>query len=309
MATAITNRSVLARWVALPCVLAVMWACAGGALGEQPVPSLETLLAQGVENHPTVVAARAKVALAQAELNKTRFEVSRQIIALRGEYDALVQDLTRAEMQLLAAAQDLDAAKALVASGTADRKTVTDAELKQTEARSALINAKARLDSLGKELQRLLMAATVHSAEAPREQPRPPVRPLPGPVVEKMAAALDTIIPSLDFSETPLKDVVGYLQEVAKVSITIDANNVPVDDSVSLRLKDVTLSAALQAIEDVCSNVEFVVREYGLLATYSGKAEEEGYVRVRDLRNPDPAAGAPKAPSDSRPPVRDQPQP
>lgn len=310
MAIPIGSRSVLARWMAIPGVLAVVWSWAGGALAEETVPSLETLLSAGVENHPTVVAAKAKVALAQAELNNTRFEVSRQIIAMRGEYDTRVQDFAKAEMNLRAATQNLETAKAMRAQGTVSAQTVTDAELMLDETRSAMIGAKAKMTGPAMELQRLIRATAYNYAPAPETvQPRPPVRPLPGPVVRKMAAALDTIIPSLDFSDTPLKDVVKYLQEVAEVSITVDAITVPGDDCVSLRLKDVTLSAALQAIEDVGADMVFVVREYGLLATFIGKAEDEGYVRIRDLRNLDPGTAAPKASSDSRPPAEDQTKP
>ena len=308
MAIPIGSRWVLARWMAIAGVLALVWTWAGVALGEEPVPSLEALLSAGVENHPTVVAAKAKVALAEAELNSTRFEVSRQVIALRGEYDSRVQDLAKAEIGLRGAMLNLETAKTLRAQSTVSEKTLTDAELMLDEARSAVIDAKAKMTSLAMELHRLLKAATVHFAEVSREQPRTPVRPLPGPVVQKMAAALDTIIPSLDFSEVPLRDVVRHLEEVARVSITVDATSVPDDDCVSLRLKDVPLSAALQAIEDIRSDMVFVVREYGLLATFSGKAEDEGYVRIRDLRSANPAAETPKASKEPQAPAKDKPQ-
>jgi hypothetical protein len=125
-----------------------------------------------------------------------------------------------------------------------------------------------------------------------------------------VAAALDTRVPSVDFAEVPLKDVVARLQEVAKVSITLDAaSGVPVDNPVSLKLKDVTLSAALQTLEDTCLDTVFVVREYGLLATDKTKAEEQGYVRIRDLGKHDPGANAPKPTKDSQPPAKDLPKP
>ena len=41
-----------------------------------------------MENHPDIVAAKAKVALAEAELNATRLQVTRQLIALWGNRDS-----------------------------------------------------------------------------------------------------------------------------------------------------------------------------------------------------------------------------
>ncbi|MCX5670179.1 MAG: hypothetical protein NTU94_02510 [Planctomycetota bacterium] len=313
MAISITSRSVFARWMAIPGVVALVWAWAGGALGEQPVPSLDTLLSTGVENHPTVVTARAKVALAEAELNSARFEVTRQVIALHGDYDAQVQGLNGLEMQLQAASQNLGAARAAVEKEVVGREVLTDAELKQAEAVSALINAKAQVARLATELQRLIRATVYHYSLAPETVQPPasqPVRPLPGPVVQQMAAALDTAISGVDFTEVPLKDVVAYLQDVAKITITVDAaGGVPFENPVTLKLKDVTLSAALQALEDVGLDTVFVVREYGLLATDKTKAEEQGYVRIRDLGKPAPDAETPKAGKDSRVPVKEVPAP
>jgi len=311
MAISITRSSVFARWMAIPGVVALVWACGGGALGEQPVPSLDTLLSTGVENHPTVVTGKAKVALAEAELNSARFEVTRQVIALRGDYDAQVQGLSGAEMQLQAASQNLDAARAAVEKRVVDKKVLTDAELKQAEAVSALINAKAQVARLATELQRLIRATAYHYGPGPETvQPPAPVRPLPGPVVQKVAAALDTVIPGVDFTEVPLKDVVAYLQDVAKITITVDAaGGVPVDNPVTLKLKDVKLSAALQALEDLGLDTVFVVREYGLLATGKSKAEEQGYVRIRDLGKPEPGAETPKPGKDSRVPAKEVPAP
>ena len=311
MAISITRSSVFARWMAIPGVVALVWAWAGGALGEPPVPSLETLLSTGVENHPTVVTGKAKVALAEAELNSARFEVTRQVIALRGDYDAQVQGLSGAEMQLQAASQNLDAARAAVEKRVVDKKVLTDAELKQAEAVSALINAKAQVARLATELQRLIRATAYHYALASETvQPPAPVRPLPGPVVQKTAAALDTVILGVDFTEVPMKDVVAYLQDVAKITITVDAaGGVPFENPVTLKLKDVKLSAALQALEDLGLDTVFVVREYGLLATDKAKAEEQGYVRIRDLGKPEPGAETPKAGKDSRVPAKEVPAP
>ena len=56
---------------------AVSWARADEAL-----PSQEQALARAIENHPDILAAKAKVALADADLYGKRMEVSRQVLGL-----------------------------------------------------------------------------------------------------------------------------------------------------------------------------------------------------------------------------------
>lgn len=309
MATAINSRSAFVRWATFPGIVAVVWAWAGGAFGQQAVPSLEALLSQGVENHPTVMAAKAKVALAEAEVDTARFEVSRQIIALRGEYDTLMQGMDRAQMRLRTASQDLEAARALVEAGSADRKAAADAELGVVEATGALISTKAKLAGLGAELERMLRGAAAHLSQPQPPQPREQAPSLPVPVVQRTAAALDTIIPTVDFTDVPLKDVMAFLGDAAKTTITLDAGCIPAENLMTLRLKDVKLSAAFQALEDTGLDLVFVVRDYGLLATDKTKAEEQGYVRIRDLGRAEAGAATPKTGKDARLPAKNPTEP
>src|ERR1044071_790959 len=56
---------------------------------EDPLASQDQALAWALENHPDTVAAKAKVALANAELYGKRIEVSRQVLGLYGSLKKL----------------------------------------------------------------------------------------------------------------------------------------------------------------------------------------------------------------------------
>ena len=103
-----------------------------------------------------------------------------------------------------------------------------------------------------------------------------------GPAVQKLLAALDASI-DMEFSDMSLKDVLAFLQERAKVPILLDPEAEAAAPSLTLKLKDVKLGSALQAIEDACQPTVFVVRDYGLLATLKDTVRQQGYVRVQDL--------------------------
>ena len=71
---------------------------------EEPLPSQDEAIARAVENHPDIIAAKAKLALAESELNGKRMEVSRQV--LQG-----YSGLKNLEAQMSAIKAKLDAVK------------------------------------------------------------------------------------------------------------------------------------------------------------------------------------------------------
>jgi len=207
-------------------------------------------------------------------------EVTRQLVALRSEYEAQEKVVAKAKQQSDAAQQGMDKAK------TADLKDVIEAEAKREAATTALADADAKLSRLNTELDQLQALMGRLASEAPR----PPAGPQPdteaqqpsGPVKEKMTAALDSTA-NLDFSDTPMPEAVKHLREACKAPITLDAGRGLNDLHVSLQLKGVKLGAALQAMEDLCPEVAFVVREYGILATQKEHAEHHGFLSAVGL--------------------------
>lgn len=297
----------LKAWAAGAAVIAILLASSGSLLG---APSLEDLLAQAMEGHPAILLAKAKVAQAQAELGTVQAEVIRQLIALRGEYEVHEKALAKVKQQADAAQQGLDKAK------TGDLKDLVEAEAKREAATTALAEADAKLSRLNTELDQLQALMGRLASEAPR----PPAGPQPDaeaqqpsePVKEKMTAALDSTA-NLDFSDTPVPEVVKHLRETCKAPITLDAGRGLNDLHVSLQLKGVRLGAALQAMEDVCPELVFVVREYGILATQKEHAEHHGFLSAVGLwkanakQDAAPPAAEEKPAAPAAPPAAEKP--
>ena len=263
------GRPWLRAWTVCAAAAAALLASAGGALG---APSLEDLLGQAMEGHPAILLAKAKVAQAEAELGGVQAEVTRQIIALRSEFDAQEKTVAKAKEQADAAQQ---AAKA---KGT-DLKDLVEAEAKRDKATSALAEAEAKLARLNTELdqlQALMGRLAEHAPRPPAPQPDTEAQQPTPAVSQKVAAALDKTT-NVDFADVPLPEVVKNLREACKTPLTVDAGRGMGDIRVSLQLKEVKLGAALQAIEDLSPDVMFAVRDYGILATQKEHARNHGF--------------------------------
>lgn len=117
------------------------------------------------------------------------------------------------------------------------------------------------------------------------------------PVLAKLREALNQNT-ELDFVDTPVSDVVLYLNDLHNLSITLDKNafkeGVGAKEEgmvqISCNHTGISLAAALQAIMDLHPRVSFVVRDYGLLVTAKGK-EPAGAMTVSDFVKRQPAPG------------------
>ncbi len=149
------------------------------AKGAEPAATLDQSLARAMDRNPGIIAARAKVALAQAQLNSTRLEVARQLVALWS--DRQVQEsavkLARSRLE-----RDEQLNK---------QAAVTTEELEN--AKGALVDAEAKLARTQMELRYLtgqvnLMPAAAAMEAAARSAT---VQTPRGPIVEKIYQALD----------------------------------------------------------------------------------------------------------------------
>src|SRR5262245_10727949 len=61
----------------------------GSARADEPLPKQDQALARALESHPDIIAAKAKVSLAEAELYGKRMEVARQVLGLYGSLNKL----------------------------------------------------------------------------------------------------------------------------------------------------------------------------------------------------------------------------
>jgi hypothetical protein len=232
------------------------------------ITSLEQFLTRALTTHPEVVAAEAKVALAQAELRQTRFETARELIAFWNDWKAAEQEVA----------------------------AVTELYKSATVPHQQFVEAKAKLAKLESQLPYLLGQAGDFRPGGPGGFVQAgPKRAPEGPQVEKIIKALNE--PSeLEFVDTPLRDVVATLADYHRTNITTDP--VGADVPVTASIKDVTLAAALQMIEDRTPGVRFVVTDYGILATSDTSAAAATYISANEFWREHVAQGEPSAQKD-----------
>jgi hypothetical protein len=236
-----------------------MWATVtftDNVIGQFP-ETLDQALTAAMEGNPKVVAAKAKLTLAESELNNTRMEVARKIV------------------QFWAQRQ----------SRQVNYDTFVEAKKNNMVSSISVIEAAAKVSECEMELRTLIgqtpsaMPRGTVNAPAPfRQPPKAPQLPR-GPVVEKIRKALLMQV-EWAFNEVPLNDVVNYIKERHQIEIQIDKQILDETNVVTFSLKGVPLGAALQAFDDQFENIKLVIRDYGILVTTPSRAIEQGYFPV-----------------------------
>jgi hypothetical protein len=268
-----------------------------------PLPTVDAAVAKAVEGNPEVAAARAKVALAEAELNAKRIEASRQILGLySGLRSAEMQaDMLKAKLQSASEllAYDKQKAEAGLTPGSTENVIKRTGEVNELKAQLTQ-NASTR-DEIEKELRMLLGSSpppndyrgtlSLSSFSGARRSSQIPQ----GPVVEKIRLILDQLT-ELDFvgNPQPLKDVADYISNKHKLPIyihpSLDGSEILVDRT----FKDVPLRYAFEGIQELTKGeVSFVVRDYGILVVPKDIAEQNGYVSAVDFKAAPPARQPP----------------
>ena len=173
-----------------------------------------------MDKNPGVIAGKARVALAEAELKNVRFEVARQIVACWSE----IEDREK----VVAAAREQFALARNVAKSGPDKRVEA--------AQKALIDAEAKLARARSELEFLTGHAppaisgplTSSSASSAPAKPAAPLKNLHwtmqiplDPTVEKFQKALRSPT-EIQFTDEPLSDVVVYLKKLHHIEIQLD---------------------------------------------------------------------------------------
>jgi len=233
---------------------------APGAQTAQPAPhawagisSLEQFLTRALATHPEIVAAQAKVASAEEELRRTRFQVARELIAFWYDWKAKERDV--AEMTKLAG--------------------------QRAASQSELMDAKAKLAAMESQLPYLLGDRGGAGTRRPGAAGEVGSKRLPeGPMVEKVLEALNSPA-ELEFIETPLQDVADTLMDFHRVTFVVDpvVSELPITKSI----RGVPLGAALQAVEDSTPGVRFVVCDYGILVTSDTSDAAATYISANEF--------------------------
>ena len=238
------------------------------AAGDSPT-TLDQWLAQAMDKNSGILASKAKVAMAEAELRNVRFEVARQVVACWNEIDQ--------QQRAIALAGEKEGA---VAKGVL------------IDLKAKLARAQSELQFLGGQAPPATLASLAPSSTAAMVQA--PLQIPHGPMVEKVRKALREPA-KIEFVETPLKDVVEYLKDSHHIEIQLDGQYLReggVDESTPLivNLKGVSLGAAMQYLDDTLGTMKFVVREYGILLTTPSRAQEAGYMSVVEFARLDAGA-------------------
>jgi Outer membrane efflux protein len=269
------------------CVVMLLSAV-GLARGDEALPSQDQALARALENHPDIVAAKAKVSLAEAELYGKRIEVSRQVLELYGMLKKLELQAEVSKAALTRSKAEFERLKVVVENGVADQSTKYKVAAEVQTAEAELVHAVSQREQAEKEL-RLLIGSASPAADAKSPDTATAVaRQVPlGPIVEKMKVAEAKPI-KLEFSEMPLVEITSFLTTSTGIAFSLQVQalegaGLRSDDPITLNTSEVPLHAALQAFEDAYPEMQFVLRDYGVLLTTKESAESHGYVPVLEL--------------------------
>ncbi len=230
------------------------------AAGDSPT-TLDQWLAQAMDKNAGILASKAKVAMAEAELRNVRFEVARQVVACWNEIDDQQKAIALAEGK----------------EGAVAKGTLIDLKAK-------LARAQMELQFLGGQAPPATSASLAPSTAPARVQA--PLQIPHGLGLEKARQALRQFT-RLEFVETPLKDVVEYLEDQHQVNIQIDGSALPDEKQrmpITTNIAGISLAAAFQRLEDEkFGELKFVVRDYGVFLTTPTRAQEAGYIPVADF--------------------------
>jgi multidrug efflux pump subunit AcrA (membrane-fusion protein) len=266
--------------------------------------SLDELLALALKNNPDLRVADAKVHKAEAELNRVRLQVTQKLVTLRNSIQAAQATAGEAQSrfyrvsQLLvtkqASQEEYDAAEATLARYKAEVATL-QAELKYVVGKSTPETGK---ESEHDAQERAAAAGLRWLAAQDRK----------GPSVtdaEKLRKALDKPI-NVQFKMSKLQEVLAFLRDGHGVTF-LDSTNLeslskrvatvggqdPKAPEITLELKDTSLGAILQALQDVTPGLRFTVRDYGILVTYYGELPADA-LSVHDFLKSDAGKQKPK---------------
>jgi hypothetical protein len=276
-------------------IIVAMVGTIGFARAADELPSQDQALAQALENHPEIVAAKAKVALVEAELYGKRMEVSRQVLGLYGSLKTLDAEVSEAKGSLAQSRTELERTKEAAAGGQANQSTREKVAAAVETAERKLVVATGQREQAERELR--LLIGTPPGAKETRSPNAAaiPARQAPqGLMVGNWKVIAEQPI-KFSFTETPLVDVVKYLTDNTGIKFSVqgpalEVAGVGMDMPISLSIKGVPLGAALQGFEDAYPELQFVLRDYGVLLTTKEYAQEHGYMPALEFGKEAPGA-------------------
>jgi hypothetical protein len=240
-----------------------------------PLASLDNMLATALKYNTDIRLAERKLRDAEAELNRTRLRILQKIIALHHSLKSLRAALEGAESKYRRVEQ-------LVRRGTVQPALLQEAEQELASAQSRYSEIESEMPYLlGRQEERL-------GKEIIRTEVQiGPRRAVASAISRDMAARIHKTLNRsvrVDYQATPLAEVLQGLQDKAQ-GLPFQ-RNLAIRDlgevKVSLRLGEVSLAAALLALQDTIPGLRIAVRDYGLLVTWEHQVPLGG-VRLYDF--------------------------
>jgi len=269
---------------------------------------LEEMLTEALKNNPDIRVAAAKVAEADAELNRTRLQVTQKVIALHHALLSQKAEVAYRQTQYerfkqLAAAKSIDAT---LLDEQQQRLTLAKAKLAELEAQMPALLGKAATASLrlhsmafspdGQTLAirsdgRVRFWETTPGTRITTVQGEWQMVPhRTGPLTERIRKALETPI-KVDYKDMTfdaiLKDLAKKVPGLSFRNMLKLGGNIK-EGTMSLRFDEaLPVSAILQALADDY-RISFVVREYGILVTRRDNVPPEA-ITVQEFLRQKPA--------------------
>jgi len=263
-----------------------------GAVGAVP-EKLEDALEAALRNNPDLLLAQANVRAAEAQLNKVRLEVVRDVSQSYRARQNLKESVALIEKQARA--------------GMVDSGSLTETKMRQAELDAKLqylVGLRAQPINQFYFSPAPGMMGTVGAM--PKEMgvviSRPELGQLSLPYAEKLNAKV-----SIEFTDSPISSVCDFLQAQYDLNVVADPEMASMKIS-RISAKDIPLVQALQVLVDSCqAGVCIVFRDYGVLITSIQRASTisaptlppnlplyatGGGRRTVEMRLPDPAAPA-----------------
>jgi hypothetical protein len=266
----------------------------------QPSKSkLEEMLAEALKNNPDIRVAAANVSLAEAELNRTRLQVTQKVIALHAALLSQKAAVTYQQKQY-------ERYKSLVATKSIGPELLQEAEEKLARAKAKLTELESQMPALLGKTPRDAEAKDTYAAarqaledclrqgyldnQALRRMTQE-LQKAQGPLAERIRRALETPI-TVNYKDVKFSEILKDLEKKAP-GLSFHVRDLPTegqfgaDEAKGALHFDTPLpiAAILQAIEDD-TGAHFIVRDYGILVT--SKALPPGALTVQEFMRQKP---------------------
>lgn len=247
------------------------------------IPSLETMIQQAINNHPDVMVARGKVRAAEAELRVAELKALREVTQVRRDYQKFAMAIKESrggsiellDLQSAWAAAEWELAFLIgMQNGTGVITSTSPGGGGgggSSGIRADHVQNNSNNDDLREE------ALTIVNAILPEQE-----------TIAKIKSKLDQKT-EISCEQYSLQDFAAYLTDLTQVrfildKVSLDENSIPADATeINLDLGMAPIGSAILALEDLKPDIQFIVRDYGVLVCAKSLPDEKVVIRLRDL--------------------------